>query len=64
MGTQVPMLGFLMAVTVRAHVVYPRGAGERGIAGEVQVEFRIGREGRIECVALLRSSGGEGAASR
>jgi TonB family protein len=44
---------------VRAHVVYPRGAGERGIAGELQVEFRIGREGRIECVALRRSSGSE-----
>jgi TonB family protein len=44
---------------VRAHVVYPRGAGERGIAGELQVEFRIGRDGRIECVALRRSSGSE-----
>jgi TonB family protein len=44
---------------VRAHVVYPRGAGERGIAGELQVEFRIGREGRIECVVLRRSSGSE-----
>jgi TonB family protein len=44
---------------VRAHVVYPRGAGERGIAGELQVEFRIGRGGRIECVVLRRSSGSE-----
>ena len=44
---------------VRAHVVYPRGAGERGIAGELQVEFRIGRQGRIECVVLRRSSGSE-----
>ena len=44
---------------VRAHVGYPRGAGERGIGGELQVEFRIGRAGRIECVALRRSSGSE-----
>ena len=44
---------------VRAHVVYPRGAGERGIAGELQVVFRIGRGGRIECVVLRRSSGSE-----
>ena len=53
--------GYLVRVRerVRAHVVYPRGAGERGIAGELQVEFRIGREGRIECVALRRSSGSE-----
>jgi len=40
-------------------VVYPRGAGERGIAGELQVEFRIGRGGRMECVVLRRSSGSE-----
>lgn len=40
-------------------MAYPRGAGERGIAGELQIEFRIGRKGRIECVALRRSSGSE-----
>lgn len=44
---------------VRAHLVYPRGAGEGGIGGELQVEFRIGREGRLECAALRRSSGSE-----
>ncbi|HEY7433891.1 MAG TPA: TonB family protein [Methylomirabilota bacterium] len=44
---------------VHAHLMYPRAAGERGIAGELQVEFRIGREGRIECVAVRRSSGSE-----
>jgi len=44
---------------VHAHMVYPRGAAERGIGGEPQVEFRIGREGRVECVALRRSSGSE-----
>ena len=44
---------------MRAHVAYPRGAGERGIAGELPVEFRIGRGGRIECVVLRRSSGSE-----
>lgn len=40
-------------------MVYPRGAGERGIGGELQVEFRIGRAGRIECATLRRSSGSE-----
>ena len=44
---------------VRAHLAYPRGAGEEGIGGELQVEFRIGRDGRIECAALRRSSGSE-----
>ena len=44
---------------MHAHVAYPLGAGERGIAGELQIEFRIGREGRIECVVLRRSSGSE-----
>ena len=44
---------------VRAHMVYPRGAGEGGIGGELQVEFRIGRDGRLECAALRRSSGSE-----
>ena len=44
---------------VQAHMVYPRGAGERGIGGELQVEFRIGRAGRIECATLRRSSGSE-----
>jgi TonB family protein len=44
---------------VRAHMVYPRGAGEQGIGGELQVEFRIGRDGRVECAALRRSSGSE-----
>ena len=42
---------------VRAHMVYPRGAGEGGVGGDIQVEFRIGREGRLECAALRRSSG-------
>jgi len=44
---------------VRGHVAYPRGARERGISGQVDVEFRIDRAGRIECVALRRSSGSE-----
>lgn len=44
---------------VRAHMVYPRGAREQGIVGELDVEFRIGRAGRIECMALRRSSGSE-----
>lgn len=44
---------------VRAHMIYPRAAGEQGIGGELQVEFRIGRNGRVECAALRRSSGSE-----
>ena len=40
-------------------MAYPRGAGERGIAGELQVQFRIGQEVRIGCVVLRRSSGSE-----
>ncbi len=44
---------------VHAHMIYPRVAGEGGIGGQAQVEFRIDREGRIECVALRRSSGSE-----
>jgi TonB family protein len=44
---------------IRGHLMYPRGAGERRIAGELQVEFRIGRAGAIACVALRRASGSE-----
>ncbi len=44
---------------VRAHVAYPRAAGERGIQGEVQMEFRIGPSGRIDCAAVRRSSGSD-----
>lgn len=44
---------------LRAHMIYPRGAAEQGITGELQLEFRIGRDGRIECAALRRSSGSE-----
>jgi TonB family protein len=40
-------------------MVYPRGAAEGRIGGELQVEFRIGRAGRVECAALRRSSGSE-----
>jgi TonB family protein len=44
---------------LRAHMIYPRGAAEGKIGGELQVEFRIGRAGRVECAALRRSSGSE-----
>jgi TonB family protein len=44
---------------LRAHMIYPRGAAEGRIGGELQVEFRIGRAGRVECAALRRSSGSE-----
>jgi TonB family protein len=36
---------------------YPRAAGERGIQGEVVIEFRIAKDGRLESAYVQRSSG-------
>jgi TonB family protein len=44
---------------VRAHVTYPRVARERGTQGETRVEIRFAPTGRVECVAVRRSSGSE-----
>jgi TonB family protein len=42
---------------IRATWTYPTAAGERGIQGEVVVEFRIAKDGRLESVQVRRSSG-------
>ncbi|MEX2221381.1 MAG: energy transducer TonB [Candidatus Rokuibacteriota bacterium] len=36
---------------------YPRLAGERGIEGELLIEFHIAKDGRLEFIALRNSSG-------
>jgi TonB family protein len=41
---------------IKAKWVYPRQAGERGIEGEVVIEFHIAKDGRLEDIALQRSS--------
>jgi TonB family protein len=42
---------------IKAKWVYPRPAAERGIEGEVLIEFHIAKDGRLEDIALQRSSG-------
>ena len=42
---------------IRATWIYPSAAGERGIQGEVVVEFRIAKDGHLESIAVRRSSG-------
>src|SRR5215470_2884135 len=42
---------------IKATWTYPTAAGERGIQGEVVVEFRIAKDGRLESVRVRRSSG-------
>ena len=42
---------------IRATWTYPSAAGERGIEGEVVVEFRIAKDGRLESADVRRSSG-------
>jgi len=42
---------------IRATWIYPSAAGGRGIQGEVLVEFRIAKDGRLESVQVRRSSG-------
>ena len=44
---------------IRAHMAYPRLAGERRQQGQLQIELQIARSGRLECLALRRSSGSE-----
>src|SRR5216684_3376215 len=41
---------------IKAKWVYPRQAGERGIEGELVIEFHIAKDGRLEDIALQRSS--------
>lgn len=42
---------------IRANWTYPREAGERGIEGELLIEFHIGKDGRLSYIELRRSSG-------
>jgi len=42
---------------IKATWIYPSVAGERGIQGEVVVEFRIAKDGRLESAYVRRSSG-------
>jgi TonB family protein len=42
---------------IKSKWVYPREAGERGIEGELVIEFHIAKDGRLEFIALRHSSG-------
>jgi len=42
---------------IKATWIYPSAAGERGIQGEVVVEFRIAKDGHLESAFVRRSSG-------
>jgi protein TonB len=42
---------------IKANWVYPRQAGERNIEGELLIEFHIAKDGRLEYIELLDSSG-------
>ena len=44
---------------IKAKWIYPREAGERGIGGQLLIEFHISRDGRLALVELRRSSGVE-----
>jgi protein TonB len=44
---------------IRAHWTYPREAGDRGIEGDLLIEFHIAKDGRLALVELRRSSGVE-----
>jgi TonB family protein len=42
---------------IKANWVYPRQAGERGIEGELLIEFHIAKDGRVAYLELRHSSG-------
>jgi TonB family protein len=44
---------------IKAKWIYPREAGDRGIGGQLLIEFHISRDGRLALVELRRSSGVE-----
>lgn len=44
---------------IKANWIYPREAGDRGIQGELLIEFHIAKDGRLEYLDLRRSSGEE-----
>jgi protein TonB len=42
---------------IKENWIYPREAGERGIGGQLVIEFGIRKDGRLQFVDLKRSSG-------
>ena len=42
---------------IKANWIYPRQAGDRGIEGELLIEFHIAKDGRVSYIELRRSSG-------
>jgi protein TonB len=44
---------------IKSHWTYPREAGDRGIQGDLQIEFHIAKDGRLAFIELRRSSGVE-----
>jgi TonB family protein len=44
---------------IKANWIYPREAGDRGIQGELLLEFHIAKDGRVEYLELRSSSGAE-----
>jgi TonB family protein len=44
---------------IKANWIYPREAGDRGIQGELLLEFHIAKDGRLEYLQLRSSSGAE-----
>ena len=42
---------------IKANWIYPRQAGDRGIEGELMIEFHIGKDGRLAYIELRHSSG-------
>ena len=44
---------------IKANWIYPREAGDRGLQGELLLEFHIAKDGRLEFLELRNSSGAE-----
>jgi periplasmic protein TonB len=44
---------------IKAKWIYPREAGDRGIGGQLLIEFHIAKDGKLSMVELRRSSGTE-----
>jgi protein TonB len=44
---------------IQANWIYPREAGDRGLQGELLLEFHIAKDGRLEFLELRNSSGAE-----
>jgi protein TonB len=42
---------------IRANWIYPREAGDRGIEGQLLIEFHIAKDGKLEFIELRDSSG-------